>query len=469
MEHAVVLGAGVSGLCAARGLAGHARRITIVERDVLDDSGGHRGPALPRRGVPQGRHVHALLGTGSMALERLFPGLAEELVRAGAVRSQLLSQARYVLGGAPLARGETGVVALQATRPLLESVLRRRVRALDNVDFLDGHDVLGPVFQNGRVTGARVQPRTDGPAGTPDGAEPGTERAGQESGAGGAGEPVTLSASLVVDATGRAGRSSTWLAAAGFTPPEEERTRIDVGYATRFLRLPEGALDGDRTVLSGSVPGRPGRGCGLFLQEEGRWILTVAGMAGDHPSTHEPGFAAFADSVLPADVAAVVRAAEPLSEPVLHRFPYSVWRRFERLERLPDGLLAIGDAVCSFNPVYGQGMTVAALEAEALESCLRSGLPGLPRRYFARAARAVAPAWELARAADLAVPEVPGRRPPLSGVTGRYLDRVLTAAHRDPGLAALYVRVVSMLTPRSRLVHPRVLRRVLRAGRGVRG
>lgn len=190
MEHAVVLGAGVSGLCAARGLAGHARRITIVERDVLDDSGGHRGPALPRRGVPQGRHVHALLGTGSMALERLFPGLAEELVRAGAVRSQLLSQARYVLGGAPLARGETGVVALQATRPLLESVLRRRVRALDNVDFLDGHDVLGPVFQNGRVTGARVQPRTDGPAGAPDGAEPGTERAGQESGTGGAGEPV---------------------------------------------------------------------------------------------------------------------------------------------------------------------------------------------------------------------------------------------------------------------------------------
>jgi 2-polyprenyl-6-methoxyphenol hydroxylase-like FAD-dependent oxidoreductase len=449
MAHAVVLGAGMGGLCAAGSLARHFERVTVVERDPLP------ADASPRRGVPQGRHVHALLGTGDEALERLFPGLGAELADAGALRSAVLEQARYVIGGAALARGSTGVQALQATRPLLEAGVRRKVRALPGMKFLEGHDVLGPVTEGGRVTGVRVHKR---PAQD--------ERApGSAVGTGPETEPEVLSAALVVDALGRAGRMAGWLERAGYEAPPEDRTKIDVGYTTRFVRLPPGALDGDRTVLTGNIPAYPTRGSGLLHQEGDRWTLTLAGMGGDHPPTDEEGFWAFARTVYPDDVYDAVQGARMLSEPVAYRFPHSVRRRYERLTRLPDGLLAIGDSVCSFNPVYGQGMTVAAREAEVLDECLRQGVEGLPKRYFAEAAKVVRPAWELARAADLAVPQVPGRRPLAGRVVGRYMDRLLDAAHRDPVLAARYLRVIGLLDPAASLFAPRVAWRVLRGDR----
>ncbi|WP_326692011.1 MULTISPECIES: FAD-binding monooxygenase [unclassified Streptomyces] len=458
MAHAVVLGAGMGGLCAAGSLAQHFERVTVVERDPLP------ADAAPRRGVPQGRHVHALLGTGDEALERLFPGFGAELVAAGAVRSAVLEQARYVIGGATLARGSTGVHALQATRPLLEAGVRRRVRALSGVKFLEGHDVLGPVIEAGRVTGVRVHKRPGGDERAPDGAA-GTGPESPENPESPGTEPEVLSAALVVDALGRAGRMAGWLERAGYGAPPEDRTKIDVGYTTRFLRLPPGALEGDRTVLTGNIPAHPTRGSGLLHQEGDRWTLTLAGMGGDHPPTDEEGFWAFARTVYPTDVYDTVRGARMLSEPVAYRFPVSVRRRFERLTRLPDGLLAIGDSVCSFNPVYGQGMTVAAREAEVLDQCLRQGTEGLPKRYFTEAAKVVKPAWELARSADLAVPQIPGRRPLAGRLVGRYMDRLLDAAHHDPVLSAGYLRVIGMLDPAAALFAPGVAWRVLRGGR----
>ncbi|GAA2593633.1 FAD-binding monooxygenase [Streptomyces axinellae] len=457
----------MAGLCAAGSLARHFEQVTVVERDPLP------ADASPRRGVPQGRHVHALLGTGEQALERLFPGLGAELVAAGAVRSAVLEQARYVIGGASLARGSTGLEALQATRPLLEAGVRRKVRALPGVKFLEGYDVLGPVTEGDRVTGVRVQKRAAAEGDTTDttsGADPRRPAdlgspAGQESAGPPASEPEVVSAALVVDALGRAGRMAGWLERAGYGAPPEDRTKIDVGYTTRFIRMPPGALDGDLTVLTGSIPDLPERGAGLLHQEGDRWTLTLAGMCGDHPPAEEDGFWAFARTVFPDDIYTAARGARTLSEPVSYRFPVSVRRRFERLPRLPEGLLALGDSVCSFNPVYGQGMSVAAREAEVLDQCLRQGTEDLPKRYFREAAKVVQPAWELARSADLAVPQVPGRRPLAGRVVGRYVQRLLDAAHHDPVLAAGYLRVLGMLDPAAALFAPRVAWRVLRGGR----
>ncbi|MDJ1132398.1 hypothetical protein [Streptomyces iconiensis] len=477
MGHAVVLGAGMAGLCAARAAAGHFEKVTVVERDRLPPD------ATARRGIPQGRHVHALLGTGAHALERLFPGLAGELVASGAVRSELLAEARYVLGDLPLARGDARVTSLQATRPLLEAGIRERVRALPGVTFLEGYDVLDPVIEGRAVTGVRVQRRAGGGQRTkpgaaesaagsgadphvgPGGTEPEVEPGGTGPGGEPAGnEPEVLPAALVVDAMGRAGRAAGWLAAGGYEAPPEERTDIDVGYATRFLMLTNGALGGDKTVLTGNFPAHPGRGCALFLQEDKRWILTLAGMGGDHPPIDEEGFRAFARTALPAALYDVVRGAEVLGTPVFHRFPYSVRRRFERLESYPDGLVAAGDSVCSFNPVYGQGMSVAAREAEVLDTCLRGALPDLPRRYFAQIVKVVGPAWDLARSADLSVPGVGARRTLGTRIVSRYMQRLLTSAQRDPELAALYVRVIGLLDPPSRMLAPRVVRAVVRGG-----
>ncbi|MFG3256379.1 FAD-dependent oxidoreductase [Streptomyces sp. NPDC048172] len=434
--HAVVLGAGMSGLFAARALTRTFARVTVVERDRLP-----AGPE-PRKGVPQGRHVHALLGTGAQAIERLLPGLGEELRAAGAVTARLLQDARYVLGGAPLARGDAGVSALQATRPLLEATVRARVAALPGVTFLEGRDVLGPEAGQGRVTGVRVRLRREDA------------------------EEEVLRAGLVVDAMGRAGHAAGWTRDLGHGAPPEERLKVDVGYATRFVALPEDVLDGDRMALVGNVPGLPTRGAALALQEGGRWLLTLAGMAGDHPPTDDDGFLAYARTTLPSEVYEAVRDAGPSGATVFHRFPQSLRRRFEKLPSHPEGLIAVGDGVSSFNPVYAQGMTVAAQEAEALAACLDEGGPdGLPARYFAAAARVVEPAWAMARNADLSVPQVPAERPLAWRLLGRYAERLVLVARHDPEAASRYVRVTQLLDPPSALFAPKLATKVLRGPR----
>lgn len=289
-DHAVVLGASMAGLLAARVLADAYRRVTIVERDPLPESG------LDRRGVPQGRHAHGLLPRGAQILEELFPGLLAELVADGVPVLRAPREFRLVLGGHLLCQdGEPGEPTYVPSRPCLEAHVRDRVRALRNVSIWDRCEVAGLVTTPAcdRVTGARVLP------------------------AGGA-EQI-LAADLVVDATGRGGRTPVWLKALGYDPPTEERVPVDVKYASRYLRLPAGALGDEKLVIIGAEPTAPPAGMALFIQEGDRWILTLAGYAGHHPPTDEDGFLAFARAVAPPHIFAALRDAEPLSDIRAHR------------------------------------------------------------------------------------------------------------------------------------------------------
>lgn len=425
--HAVVLGASMGGLLAARTLSDFYERVTVVERDELP------ADARNRKGVPQGRHLHVLLQRGAEAFERLFPGLTRELTEAGAPVSQVLREARLVLSGHELAPADTGAFLIQLTRPLLEITVRERVAGLPGVKIMDGFDAVGLRVAGARVTGARIRNRR------PDSVE------------------EVLEADLVVDAMGRGGRTSSWLPLLGYRPPAEDRIKIDVTYLTRFLRLP----DGTPQLLVGPVPGKP-RGFGLFKQEGDRWVLTFAGMAGEVPAhSDEAGHLAYAETVAPPEVAAALRVAEPVSEFVTHRFPTSVRRRYERLGAFPRGLIVFGDALCSFNPVYGQGMTVAALEAEALADCLRAGEQDLAPRFFRAAAKVIDPAWQLSAAGDLALPEIPGRRPIATRIINRYVARMHRVAAQDPVVARSFARVSALLDPPAAIFAPRVLARVL--------
>ena len=431
-DHALVLGGGIGGLLAARVLADTYDRVTLIDRDRMPVLGEHR------RGVPQGRHVHGLLARGQQILEELFPGLTAGLVAQGALAGDLLANCRWYLNGHRLRQTDSGLTALCARRPLLEGTVRARVLGRANVTLREGFDIVGLTAtpDSRRVTGARIMGRSDD------------------------GTVEDLVADLVVDATGRGSRLPRWLERLGYDAPPEERIRIRLAYATRAYRLPADALGGDLVVINGAT--REQLRGGLVQLVGGEMALvTLTGRLGDVPPTDPDGFLAFAGSLPFPDIHRSIRDAEPLDEPVPFRFPESVWRRYDRLRRMPAGLLVIGDAVCRLNPQYAQGMSVAALEALVLREHVRAGDPD-PRGFLRDVARVINGPWKISSGADLGLPGVEGRRTPMGRVMNRYVARLHATAAADAEAAASFVRVAGLVDPPDRLLRPALAARVLR-------
>jgi 2-polyprenyl-6-methoxyphenol hydroxylase-like FAD-dependent oxidoreductase len=438
-EHAVVIGASIAGLLAARALSDAYRRVTIIERDELPAIGANR------KAVPQGSHAHVMLASGQRSIEHLLPGITEELFAAGAQSCESMRQIRFVIAGHEITREASGADVLLASRPLIEGHVRRRVLATPNVclrERCEAVDLLASPDRR-RVTGVRTRGRGDG----------GAEEA--------------LAAELVVAASGRAARVPALLEALGYERPGEERLPVDLRYVSRRVRLRSGALGEDRLIVIGARPGLP-RGVMLIAQED-HWILTASGYgAAHHPPTDEEGYLAFIASVAPPDVLGAIRESEPLGELVTHAFPANQRRRYERLRRFPEGLLVVGDAISSFNPLYGQGMSVAALEAIELRRCLERGERRLAKRFFRAAANVVKQAWDMAVGGDLALPEVPGDRPVIVRLSNAYMERLLRVAEDDPIVAAAFGDVGDLLAPPQEVMRPRILWRVLRASQAKR-
>ena len=435
-ERAVVLGAGIAGLLSARVLAEFFDQVTLVDRDDL------AGAPADRRGVPQGRHIHAVLAGGQQALEELFAGLTRELVQHGAPAGDMLADARLYFGGHWMPRARSGLPMLSLSRPFLESQIRDRVLALPNVTVAGPCDIVGLLAtpDGRRVTGVTVFSRADGSA------------------------AEVLLADLVVDATGRASRTPRWLATMGYAPPAEERVEIDLAYTTRMYRLPAAALDGDLGCLITPTPDVPRSGA-MARVEGDRWIVTLTRVGGGPPPTEPDGFVAFAGSLPVPDIHVAIRDAEPVAGPSTYRFPANRWRRYDLLPRLPAGLLVLGDAVCCLNPVYGQGMTVAAQEALALRAALGDGRAPDARRFFREIARVVAGPWGIATGGDLSFAHATGRRSRTLRLMGGYLARLQAGAAVDARLAVSFLRVSSLVDPPTALLRPRTAVRVARNSR----
>ena len=427
-QHALIIGASMGGLVAARALSETFASVTIVERDSLPAQPAHR------RGVPQSQHTHGLLAGGREALEVLYPGLTSELVGSGALQMDLTHDVRWCIEGAYHHRFKSGLVGMAVSRPCLEYHVRTRTLALPNVRILQEAEVDGLTSSanNARVTGVRLKSASEIPA------------------------------DLVVDASGRGSRAGAWLERMGYSRPSEERVEVGVSYTTRYYRRRGEELGGVLGSVVASTPGNSRAGVGL-AQEADRWVVTLAGICGDAAPAEADGFLQFARSLPVPEIAELVAKAEPITDFYTTKFPASVRRRFERMRQAPDGFIAFGDAICSFNPVYGQGMSVAAVEAGVLRTCLVGGIAGLRKRFYASVSPVVDAPWKVAVGNDLRLPGIAGKQDAMTQFLNWYVARLNRRAHNDAGLALAFQRVANLLTAPPSLLAPSVATRVLLA------
>ena len=432
-RHALVIGSGMAGLFTARILADHFEQVTIIERDHLPD-----GPTF-RAGVPQGRHVHGLLLRGLQILEQLFPGISVELEAAGAQRIDWIKDLEFHTVYGVLPRFASPYQVLTCSRPLLEWTTRRRLATHPQICFLEAREAVGllPNASKTGVAGVRVRERN-----------PESHAMGKEE---------ELIADLVVDASGRDSRVLEWLTALGYEQPEEVIIDGRVGYATRIYQRPkEFQPDWQILALLNSWPDI--RRGGIILPLEGeRWIVTVAGIGDDHPPTDEAGFMAFIEGMETPLLAEAIKQAEPLTPIYGYQRMENRWRHFERLARWPEGFLVCGDAACTLNPYYGQGMAVAAQAALALDQVLRGGQQRETAQRFQKVlAQIFAGPWVLATSEDLRSPITVGGGHPgaVDRLMYRYVDGVKRRIAHDPKALRTFVEVSHLLKPSSAMLRP---------------
>lgn len=451
-RRALVLGASVAWLWTARVLADHFDEVLVLERDRLPEG------AAPRAGVPQARQYHVLLLRGLQLLREYFPGLEEELITAGAVPFDITGDVKFRSRGKWLRQFPSGRQLLSCSRLLLEAHMRRRLRQDTRIRFVEGVEATGLIAGNSgtHVSGVRYHARS------------GANNGGSAGGAGDADSATELAGDLIVDALGRRSPTPTWLQELGYAPPQETVVDSHLGYVTRrYMRPSAFAADWRMLLITATAPHDP-RGGLIFPEENGVWVVMMAGANKDYPSTDEAGFDAFARSLGP-EYYAAVQAAEPLSAPIGYRGTESRWRHYEKLERWPERYVVLGDAFCGFNPIYGQGMTVAALSAVALgEEITRAGgqLDGVAARAERAFGKATEGAWLLATGADLEWPETVGGESSngLADRFGRwYIDKLLDAVGRDEQVRMAFNEVNQLVKPATTLFAPSIMARVLLA------
>ncbi|OBH90525.1 oxidoreductase [Mycobacterium sp. E2733] len=434
-DHAVVIGGSIAGLCAARVLSDAYSRVTVYERDDLPSTPSNRAT------VPQDRHLHMLMARGAMEFESLFPGLLKDMVAAGVPILENrpdcihLGAAGHVLGTAHTLRDE--FTAYVPSRPHLEWQLRKRVQDTDNVTMVR-RSVTEPRFDPARrrVTGVVLDP-ADG------------------------GDAQFVAADLVVDAAGRGTRLPVWLSQWGYERPREDLLDIGIYYATQQFRMPEGLI-AEKVVVAGASHDKS-LGLGMLCYEDGTWVLTTFGVANVKPPQTFPEMLDLAEELVPAHVNAALKQAEPIGEPAFHAFPASKWRRYDKLDRLPAGIIPFGDAVASFNPTFGQGMTMTSLQAGHLRRALQLPDDEVAAALNRATAKTTFPVWTMNAIGDVTFHHA-GTKGPVPWwwrPSGALFDQFLGAAETDPVLAEWFLRRFSLLDSLYMVPPPRIVGRAV--------
>jgi flavin-dependent dehydrogenase len=435
MSRAVVIGASLAGLIAARVLRDRFDEVLIVERDHVP-----QGPE-PRGGVPQAKHIHVLLVRGAQILEELFPGFRDELIGGGAPTVDWPSEVLWLAPAGWVQRTGKPFELISPSRDFLDWVVRTRVLATEGVQLLEGQEATGLVAEAGRarVAGVTVRSRADG-------------------------AKTQMEADLVVDASGRNSKAPAWLGALGYGQPRESVVNAFLGYSSRVYEPPAGFEADWKAIVLTSRPPEAKRAGVLFPLNGGLWHVTLVGTGHDYPPTDEAGFVEFARSLRSPILHEVLGTARPVTSISGYRRTENQLRHYERMESMPDGFVVLGDAASAFNPVYGQGMSVAGLSGLELREWLATG--GSSAAFQKQLGKAVATPWLLATSEDYRFPTTEGGSPgPMTRVMHRYIDRVIAVATVDNVVLDAFIGVVHLVEPPSALFRPPILARVLRGPR----
>lgn len=433
-QKAVVIGAGMAGLMAAAVLSDFYASVVIVERDRLPS-----GPAL-RKGVPQGAHVHTFLGYAVEAMEKLVPGLMGELYAAGVVRIRRNYDVWFHDSFGPTPIRDVGILTPSVTRPLLEHVTRERVSALTNVVINDDTRFLA--FENG-----------------PDGHGIAVSiRKGDT-------ESETIAADLVVDCSGRGSRLPRWLESQGFGTVPVQKLEIAMGYTSGLFRPPPEWRDRIWACLMLAIPPSL-RAAYLTPVDGGLWLATMYGRAGDNAPLDHAGFVEWTRGLAHPVIHERLENAEPASELRRYNIPTGIWHRYDRMDRLPEGVLPLGEAFTSFNPMYGQGISLSAGQALSLRRALQQSATGGSQRelaaaYFEGCADLNATGWSVMETRDLAYSSTKGPRPPDLEDRWRFGQAIRLLAEHDADLHALTVRITHLLEPPDSLQRSDIVERAL--------
>jgi 2-polyprenyl-6-methoxyphenol hydroxylase-like FAD-dependent oxidoreductase len=436
-RQAIVIGAGIAGLLSARVLIDYFEHVTVIDRDQLPSE------PVDRAGVPQGHHTHILLVQGQRVLEELIPGIGATIRRHGGHQIDIMEDLRVCGEAGWLPVCESGLLIYPSTRSLIEWLVRQELQTVETIRFLEGHEVVGLLPGNAHNISGVV-----------------TRRRGFQGK-----QTLNLEAGLVVDASGRDSHASHWLRAHGFQTPRETVVNPFVSYASRYYRASNGS--GWKSLYIQERPPSNLRGGIIWPVEGDRWLVTLSGSGHQHPPTDEAGFLEFSRSLPDPALYEAIRGLKPLSPIVGYRRTDNRWRHFDELRHVPDNFLLLGDAVCALNPVYGQGMAVAAIEALILQRCLKSStrqdLHGFSRRFQVELAGAIRVPWVLATSSDYRVPGVEAKPLPLSvRLMHMYLSGIIHLMPNDPKLYRLFVEVTHLLRPPRVLLGPSTAAKVFK-------
>jgi 2-polyprenyl-6-methoxyphenol hydroxylase-like FAD-dependent oxidoreductase len=433
-KKAIVIGGSLGGLITARALRNHFEEVIILEKDKVNNE------PESRKGQPHTKHLHGLLPAGLNVMMHYFPDLLQLLKDNDANVVDLADSMHWYTHGGYRKSFTIGLTGTTVSRPLLEHIVRQKVLGTAGITMMDQASVKQLLTSNdhNRVPGVVVEQKNIA-------------------------ETVSMFADMVIDVSGRGSRTAYWLSEMGYQPPLTSEVKVNVGYATRiYERDTRDPMSKKWVTLTPTAP-LEYRMAGAFPIEGNRWIVSMGGWHGQHAPVEEPAFLEFARSLPVKDIYKIVSTSKPLSEITQYKYSSSLRRHYEKLQHFPTGYLILGDALCSFNPVYGQGMTVAALEAKAIDELLKQKTPDdkLAKKFFRRAAKIIDIPWGMAVGEDFRFAETNGPKPPAIKLINKYVTLVHKATLKDQVVCDAFLKVMSLLKPPTSLFHPKIAWRVL--------